>query len=262
MKPKAFARRLLCCLLTLPSAACVFPPEPACHMPVDVLVYNIRHGLGSDSRLDLLRVADYVVEQDADILVLQEVDENCHRSGNVDQARVLGELCGMQSVFSSFMDYDGGRYGMAVLSRLPIQGQRNIRLPDGTEPRTCLAIQVEVGSRPLWIAGIHLYQTEVERLAQARCLIENFAGSEVPVTLAGDFNSEPDSAVMELLAQHWRIAPKQGERATFPAIAPEREIDYVLLPQVDWLMAEQHCVLPEATVSDHRPLRIVLRAAP
>ena len=120
-------------LIGLFAAFCASAPttEPT---RLRVLAYNVQHGLGMDGAIDLERIAAVVRAQDADVVTLQEIDEGFGRSDGVDQARVLGELCAMQHVFGAFMDYDGRRYGMALLSRFPIVASRNIRLPDGAAP--------------------------------------------------------------------------------------------------------------------------------
>ena len=61
------------------------------------------------------------------------------RSGSVDEVEVLGRALGMRGRHGKFMDYDGGRYGMAILSRVPIVSWQNIALPPGAEPRSALA---------------------------------------------------------------------------------------------------------------------------
>ena len=58
--------------------------------------------------------------------------------------------------------------------------------------------------------SIHLYRSAEERLAQAQRIVEIFQNETRPVILAGDFNSTPDSDVIELLEQYWRI-PDNGE---------------------------------------------------
>ena len=85
-----------------------------------VLAYNIRHGEGMDNKIDLQRIADVISKVNPDLVALQEVDKFCKRSGQRDLARELGEMLGMQHRFGKFMDYQGGEYGMAVLSRFPI----------------------------------------------------------------------------------------------------------------------------------------------
>ena len=55
----------------------------------------------------------------------QEIDNGAARTGAVDQAAELGRLTGMGSVFGPFMDYQGGQYGMALLSDLPFVNPTN-----------------------------------------------------------------------------------------------------------------------------------------
>lgn len=55
-----------------------------------------------------------------DLVALQEVDQKTGRSSGIDQAAELGHLTGMHWVFGKAMDYQGGGYGLAVLSRFPI----------------------------------------------------------------------------------------------------------------------------------------------
>jgi len=137
-----------------------------------VAAYNIKHGQGMDGEVDLERVADVLRALDADVITLQEMDRGVERTEGVDQATRLGELLGMDAYFGDFMPYQGGHYGMAVLSRLPVVASRNHRLPDGDEPRSALEVRVAVGSggTEVSVVGIHFYRTVEERLAQAKAL--------------------------------------------------------------------------------------------
>jgi hypothetical protein len=90
--------------------------EPAPRPTLRVVSYNIQHGAGMDRKLDLERTADVLRRLEPDLVALQEVDENCRRSKGVDQAAELGRLLGMEHRFGEFMDYDGGRSGLAVFS--------------------------------------------------------------------------------------------------------------------------------------------------
>ena len=227
---------------------------------VTILSYNIRHGLGLDGKLDLERAARVIDALEPDVVALQEIDEGCGRSGGVDQAQRLGELTGMHAMFGAFMPYDGGRYGMALLSRHPVEAWENHRLPDGDEPRSTVAARIRVrGSQQrLVVAGIHLYRTEAERVAQAERLIELFGTQDVPVVLVGDFNSRPGSAVLELLDRHWDVAPKAGVSFTFPANAPDHEIDFVLTPNDGRVRVLDCHVVEDVVTSDHRPVLTVV----
>ena len=109
---------------------------------VRILAYNIHHGAGMDEILDLERVADLIRRVDPDLVALQEIDSATVRTGRVDQAAELGRLTGLTSLFGRFMEYQGGAYGMALLSRWPVEDFQNLRLPDGAEPRTSVAALV------------------------------------------------------------------------------------------------------------------------
>jgi len=227
---------------------------------VRVLAYNIHHGEGMDSALDLGRIAELIRGVRPDLVAVQEVDSVVERTGGVDQAAVLGELTGMQHRFGPFMPYQGGAYGMAVLSRWPIERTENLRLPEGDEPRSALSVTVELprsGAR-LRFVGIHLYRTEEERLAQARSLENQIDSDSLPTLLAGDFNSEPGTAVMKHLIAGWQIVDKGEDAFTFPSYSPEREIDYVLLRPSDGFEILSEAVLDEPVASDHRPIFVEL----
>jgi endonuclease/exonuclease/phosphatase family metal-dependent hydrolase len=230
-----------------------------------VLTYNIHHGAGNDEVLDLERIARLIRTLEPDLVALQEVDIRTERTGGVDQAAELGRLTGMSAVFGPFMDFQGGEYGMAVLSALPIVDSRNHRLPEGAEPRSALAVRVRLpgDAGELTFVGIHLYRTEEERLAQTRRLLDELPSeAEGPVILAGDFNSRPGSSVMELIGETFTVADKGGDRFTFPSHRPDREIDFVAWrPDGRFAVVESRAI-DEPVASDHRPVLLVLEARP
>lgn len=225
-----------------------------------VMAYNIKHGRGNDGKVDLERAAAVIEASDPDVVTLQEIDEVCGRSGSIDEATWLGERLGMEPLFGAFMAYDGGRYGMAMLSRLPILEWENHVLPPGAEPRSALAARLRLADgSELVVVGIHLYANEEQRLAQAKKLMEIFARETAPVILAGDFNSRPGSPVMELLGCEWMNPDKGEDRFTFDSENPDREIDYILYRPVNRLEVLWLDVLDEQMASDHRPLVLELR---
>lgn len=109
-------------------------------LAIRVVSYNIKHGRGNDDTVDLKRTAGVLRGLTPDIVGLQEVDRAAERSGKVDEARALGEMLGLNPAFGRFMDFQGGAYGMGVLSRFPVTEIREVRLPDGNEPRVALAM--------------------------------------------------------------------------------------------------------------------------
>ena len=105
-----------------------------------LLAYNIHHAEGTDGRLDLARVARVIKKLEPDLVAVQEVDVRTRRGRGVDQAAKLGELTGMHHVFGKFMDFSGGEYGQAVLSKFPIKSSKNHPLPPGPEREVLVCI--------------------------------------------------------------------------------------------------------------------------
>lgn len=247
------------CTLVLLTGACA-QGETNGPPTLRILAYNIHHGAGLDGELDLERIAGVINAVAPDVVALQEVDSSVTRTDGVDQATVLASLTGMQAIFGHFMDYQGGRYGMALLSKLPIVERNNHRLPDGEEPRTAVAARLRLpgSGDEVVVIGIHFYRSEAERLTQAQRLLEIYENEETPVILAGDFNSTPNSPVMDLIAQQWSIPDKGEARFTFPADGPEREIDFIAFRPADQFTVVESRVIPELVASDHRPVLLVV----
>ena len=231
------------------------PDEPD---TLRVLAYNIHHAEGMDEVIDFERIAWLIDTVRPDIVALQEVDSVVARTGGVDQASELARMTGMQPYFGRFMAYQGGAYGMALLSRLPVNEWTNVRLPDGDEPRSVVATNVELESgRNVRVIGVHFYRTEAERLAQAVALEAWLADQEpMPTLLAGDFNSYRGDSVLSHLDRTWQIVDKGEDFQTFPSWAPDREIDYFMYwPEHAFEVAGQE-LLDEPLMSDHRALVI------
>lgn len=97
-------------------------------------------------------MAEVVRTAGADIVLLQEVDRNTVRSGNVDQVAELTRLTGMHAQFGKSLDYQGGEYGIAILSRWPIIAREvvdlkvtppQVRAGGSTEPRVALVVTID-----------------------------------------------------------------------------------------------------------------------
>lgn len=223
-----------------------------------VLAYNIKHGRGNDGNVDLQRIAQVIRRLNPDVVALQEVDNQAQRSQKVKQAETLAKLTGLpHHAFGRFFDFQGGEYGMALLSRYPLSEVENLRLPDGAEPRTALLARVEAPA-PFRIAGVHFYATEAERIAQAKKLRDHLdTKRDLPAVIAGDFNSEPSSPVLQLYSD-WNIPSKGDDCLTFSSDRPTKEIDYILQRPKTHYTVEAIDVVHEPVASDHRPLTVDL----
>ncbi len=227
-----------------------------------VVSYNIKHGFGNDNRIDLARTGSVLNNLHADIIGLQEVDNQVRRSGGVDQATWLGEQLKMHSAFGSFMDYDGGRYGLAILSRYPIESSEEIRLPEGNEPRVAVACKIKLPSGQ-FVTAVNLHfdwvRDDTFRYAQATKLAEFLSGLETPYILLGDFNDVMSSRTLALLSEGTLDAKiPDSDRLTFSSVEPKREIDFVFASPVSaWRLIDSR-VLDAKVTSDHRPVLAVL----
>jgi len=253
-----FATALLCVLLVGCQSGSLEQTPTAPTDTLRVLAYNIHHGEGMDDVIDLQRIAVLINEVNPDLVALQEVDSVVTRTNGVDQAAELGRLTNMQPVFGRFMAYQGGAYGMAVLSRLPVGKSTNVRLPDGDEPRSVVSAVIDLPSgNTLRFNGIHFYRTEQERHAQATALETWLNDQEtMPTMLAGDFNSYRGDSVITHLESGWYIVDKGEDMNTFPSWEPDREIDYFMWKPTDAFTILHQELLDEPVISDHRPLVI------
>ena len=178
--------------------------------------------------------------------------------GGVDQAAWLAERLGMYTAYGAFMEFQGGRYGLAILSRHPIQSHEVWRLPDGNEPRVALAAHIMTGPKETITAiAVHFdwVSDDTFRYDQACETIRRIEALETPWILFGDFNDVPESRTMIAFAQLGRNAMKaEDDAATFPADQPTIEIDYIITgPPSEWMPASA-MVIPESRTSDHRPV--------
>ncbi|MEO0017852.1 MAG: hypothetical protein RLZZ522_1135 [Verrucomicrobiota bacterium] len=219
-----------------------------------MLTWNIRHGVREAGKLDLVRIAKIITAQQPDIVVLQEVDKNCTRSGQVDEAAELARLTQMKFVFGKAMDLQGGEYGQAILTKEEPANLKVHPLPSSGEPRSAVSITLKTSLGQITVASVHLdYADEARQLAQAQVCAAALLASPNPVILAGDLNSKPDSRTVANFAQApWTIMPKETSAATFPAAAPTSESDYIILRGLQ--AAKPATVVAATTGSDHRPV--------
>lgn len=234
---------------------------------VRVLVYNIHAGKDAAGADNLARVAEVVLTSGADVVLLQEVDRLTTRSGRVDQLAELRRLTGLHGAFGRTLDFQGGEYGIAVLSRWPLLRDTLVHLPvqppqeragGSYEPRGALHAVLLRGGDTLHVINTHLDASRGDEYrrqeaAAVAALARRAAAGGRPVFVGGDLNSTPESAVLPIItAAGLRDAWAEcGEDAglSFPASSPVKRIDYLLLPATFQCTSGQ--VLP-SEASDHR----------
>lgn len=249
-----------------------------------LLTFNIAHARGvmpvhqslrsaARFRATLLKIAALIRKLKADIVAVQEVDENSRWNGSYNHLTFLSEHCGLPFTAIGLTNVRGGRYprnyGNGVLSRWPIRHAETAtfgrsRLGD----KGFLFVEAELSAgRHLPLINLHLHHaSRKQRLVQAGILMkfmterarQRGAHWVAPPILCGDFNNpphRPDATAMLLgfceETNNYALLPKTGR--TFPAALPALALDFVLLPE--------ECRPVQAEVvrcylSDHRPVLV------
>jgi endonuclease/exonuclease/phosphatase family metal-dependent hydrolase len=246
-----------------------------------IATFNILHGRSpADGEVDVDRLAGAVRELDADVLALQEVDRDQPRSRGADLTAVAAEAMGaVDSQFVAALSGTPGgtwmaatgdeqpgsaAYGIALLSRHPVVSWRVVRLPTlrgrgpvwfrdskraaivRDEPRVAVAAVVEGPAGQLTVANTHLSFVPFWNSWQLRRLVGSLAGTREPLVLVGDLNMEPEQAQ--------RVSGLRPLAAglTFPAEAPARQLDHVLVRGACRATGPASTV--QLPLSDHRAL--------
>jgi endonuclease/exonuclease/phosphatase family metal-dependent hydrolase len=229
-----------------------------------VLTYNIHHGEGMDGAFDLPRLARIIESTGADLVALQEVDQGTQRASGVNQLTELARLTHLHGTFGKAMDFQGGGYGVGVLSRWPIRHTALHPLPDppDREPRTSLTVSVRISrAGPLvQFTSTHLDSGRDlgNRVAQAQELNHLLVREDgVPKILAGDMNSGLQAEPMLILNSDWKNVSPDDPPPAVPTGRPGR-VDHVLVrPFNGWKVVDAK-VVDAPIASDHRPVLVVL----
>ncbi len=226
--------------------------------PITILTYNIRHGARMDDTINLERQAAIINACDADVVGLQEVDSMTNRSGMIDEAALLAQKNNMVGTFGQAIDYDGGKYGVAILSKEKPLNVKNIPLP-GAEPRTLLVC--EFGQ--FVFACTHLDLEEENRLASVDIIVNEAKQWDKQFFLCGDWNDDPDTQLLERMKESFTILSNTNDEDTlyptylsFPANEPDRCLDYVAGFGQNVVKRSSE-VLNESEASDHRPVLVI-----
>lgn len=221
-----------------------------------IMSYNIRNGIGIDnSPINLTRTAGVIDSVSPDIVAIQEVDSVTRRNGKRHTLAEIASQTGMYATFAPAISYDGGKYGVGILSRKKPLGHKTVPLPGREEARVLLITEF-----PDFIfACTHLSLTEEDR-SNSLAIIEREAQSSVkPFFIAGDFNAHPKDDFMVRFSKEFTIL-SPADKFTFPADKPEETIDYIAVSKLsdNSVIIQTSEVVNEPLASDHRPIVVVV----
>lgn len=221
-----------------------------------LMSYNIKNANGMDNVCNFQRIANVINNTSPVVVAIQEVDSMTNRSG---QKYVLGEIAErtqMHGYFAPAIDYDGGKYGIGLLTKqVPLRLQ-SLPLPGREEARTLILAEFA----DYIYCCTHMSLTEEDRMKSLELVKAFTSSSTKPLFLAGDMNAEPESGFIKELQKDFQILsnPKQH---TFPAPDPKETIDYIatLKQNAKGFAVISAKVINEPMASDHRPILVELR---
>jgi endonuclease/exonuclease/phosphatase family metal-dependent hydrolase len=201
------------------------------------MTWNIHHAEGTDREIDIDRIAKLIKSEMPDVVALQEVDRGVERTKKVDIITKLADLTDMTYAFGKTIDFQGGEYGNAILTRFPILEEHNLRYAQsfGGEQRGLMHLLLDVRGEEVVVGNTHLDErgndsARVANIEELESTLKKYASR--PVIACGDFNDTPDSRALNQLAQDFADTWTQGvgvDGSTYPSGNPRKRIDYVFV---------------------------------
>ncbi len=225
-----------------------------------VMTYNIHVGVGMDKKLDLQRIADVINGQHPDLVGLQEVDRGVKRTEGKDEIAELAKLTSMNYAFAHNLDYQGGQYGVAILSRFPLRDieHRKYEHLREAERRGMIRVEFEFVGRTINFATTHLdYQYEDGRIFETEQILKFLESVKGPLIVVGDFNDEPAGGAYKLMLTRfldaWTSTKAKEAGLSYPADKPAKRIDYIFTRESDRIRTKRAWVV-STLASDHLPV--------
>lgn len=261
-----------------------------------VATWNIAHGRGAgesnweqggeEKRQRIEQISQQLLELDADIVILNEVDFSATWSGGNDQAEQIALKAGYPyCIKQANLDFGFllGRwyFGNAILSRLPINNAKVVHLKPLNEweswlvgNKRGLSCTVELPNKSkVSVVGLHLESRgEAIRVQQIDDVARHLGELSFPIIVAGDLNTTPSdfpnsrhngngvNAFDKLIQQtQFSYRPDTIEGATdstsplmtYSTRRPKSVIDWILCSHELSLLDQQTI---DTQLSDHRPV--------
>lgn len=213
-------------------------------MNIRILSYNIHRAIGFDRKFAPERIIEILKGHDADIVLLQEVDEGAPRSRELKLAKELADALDYPHyAMGHNVSLRKGWYGNATLSRFPIIRERNIDLSIGIRKRRgCQHTTINITNNeglelPLEVFNLHLGLSARERQKQAGILAHSkeyeSLEKDTACLIGGDFNDWRsllralfiEGLGFQCATDKKNAAGKPKALRTFPSFAPRGGLD-------------------------------------
>ncbi len=222
---------------------------------VNALSYNTHNCIGMDGKLDYQRITNVINEASPDIVSLQELDSVTKRNSKF-VLQELKERTRMHAFYASAIAFQGGSYGIGILSKEQPLQCRIIPMPGREEKRTLIIAEY----KDYVFCATHQSLTPQDQLASVPLIGKALKGIKKPILMAGDMNSRPTSQSQQKLRKIF--TPLNDTSAcTFLADHPDECIDYIYgYKKNDYVFnVQKREVIEEPVASDHRPIQVIVR---
>lgn len=225
-----------------------------------IVTYNIHKARGVDGRVSIKRIADVLVELNADIIALQEVfSVSDSREGQVE---TLASVLEMHPAFGCTRHHRGQPYGNAILSRWPIHQWRDMDISWAhRERRGCIRADLKTPRGALHVFNIHMGTSYFERRYQVRSFLSSKQLHEElrgPRVLVGDFNEWIRGLTTRMLSEKFEslnLRLHVKKRRSYPGFLPLLHLDHIYFERpLHVEKAELIQTRLSKMASDHLPL--------
>lgn len=216
-----------------------------------ILTYNVRNCKGLDNLTNYERIAQIIKRMNADVVAIQELDSATVRSNGIDILALLARKTGMFSTYNPSISFQGGAYGIGILSKEKPVRKVSVPLPGIEEKRSILLVEMQ----DFVFCCTHLSLTQDDRMASVGIINNLVSNCKKPVLLSGDMNAEFGSPEIQLFSDTWQML-NDHLVSTFPANKPEKCIDFVLAKNSEKIQFRivERIVENEPIASDHLPV--------
>jgi endonuclease/exonuclease/phosphatase family metal-dependent hydrolase len=228
---------------------------------ISVASYNVHKCVGSDGVFDPKRVADVLLELDADIVALQEADMRFGTRAGVLDLKKLHDVSGyraLPSIGSKAASH--GWHGNVILYREGVVGKvSRLDLP-GLEPRGAVVVDLALAKGSLRVIAAHLGLLRRSRTKQVSMIVEAAQPADGhPVIVLGDMNEWRLGKRSALTMFDPHFGPMDRQVASFPAAFPLWSLDRILVsPNITVHDLEAHASPLAQLASDHLPVKAII----
>lgn len=229
--------------------------EEAKKYTIRVMAYNIFHGQTTLGTIDMDMFGQIIKDENPDLVSLQEVDKGVTRSGGIDETAELSARTGLTGYFAKARNFQGGDYGVAILSKLPVEEFRNVlAYKTGTYGTTYAYAKIKLDDDTyIWFNSSHFSTDLAERIVHVQESVNYYKTvlKSEPLIISGDLNAQLPDTEMQLLQEDFAESDVTLANTFSTRSGMRSKIDFIMYPKTgNWkVLSFKRICRPDA--SDH-----------